>query len=119
MVIFVTLMVKSLRDTSKANKRMKLNDSNLQSDRRRLCLFVAFVAIILFFVEVSSGIFLSLNSWKMSTRQEIVSFQSLRAATTAFDLVLYVSYFAIFVLYCMMPKDIWRILVSVLVRSTV
>ena len=89
MVLFVTLMIKSLRDTTKATKRMKLNDSNLQSDRRQLSLLVAIVAIIVFCVEVSSGIFLSFSSWEMSTGQEIVSYQSLKTATTAFDLVLY------------------------------
>ena len=113
MVLFVTLMIKSLRDTTKATKRMKLNDSNLQSDRRQLSLFVAIVAIIVFCVEVSSGIFLSLSAWEMSTGQEIVSYQSLKTATTAFDLVLYVSYFAIFLLYCMMSKDIRRTMMSV------
>ena len=113
MVLFVTLMIKSLRDTTKKTKRMKLNDSNLKSDRRQLSLFVAIVAIIVFCVEVSSGIFLSLSAWEMSTGQEIVSYQSLKSATTAFDLVLYVSYFAIFLLYCFMSKDIRRTLVSV------
>ena len=113
MVIFVTLMIKSLRDTTKATKRMKLNDSNLQSDRRQLSLFVAIVAIIVFCIEVSSGIFLSFNAWEMSTGQEIVSSQSLKTAAIAFDLVLYVSYFAIFLLYCMMSKDIRRTLVSI------
>ena len=113
MVLFVTLMIKSLRDTTKATKCMKLNDSNLQSDRRKLSLFVAIVAIIVFCVEVSSGIFLSFNAWEMSIGQVIVSYQSLKTATTPFDLVLYVSYFAIFLLYCMMSKDIRRTLVSV------
>ena len=113
MVIFVSLMIKSLRDTSKVTKRMKLSDSKLQSDRRQLSLFVAIVAFVVFCVEVSSGIFLSLNAWEMSTGQEIVSYQSLKTATTAFDLVLYVSYFVIFLLYCLMSKDFRRILLSV------
>ena len=113
MVIFVTLMIKSLRDTTKATKRMKLNDSNLQSDRRQLSLFVAIVAIIVFCVEVSSGIFLSLNAWEMTMGQVIVSPQALNTAAIPFDLVLYVSYFIIFLLYCMMSKDIRRTMVSI------
>ena len=111
-VTFVTVMIKSLRDTSMATKRMNMTDSNLQSDRRQLSVFVAIIAIIVFCVEISSGIFLSLNAWEISTGQEIVSYQSLKAATIAFDLVLYVSYFAIFVLYCIMSKDIRRALLS-------
>ena len=113
MVVFVSLMIKSLRDTSKVTKRMKLSDSKLQSDRRQLSLFVAIVAFVVFCVEVSSGIFLSLNAWEMSTGQEIVSYQSLKTATTAFDLVLYVNYFAIFLLYCLMSNDFRRTLMSV------
>ena len=111
-VTFVILMIKSLRDTSMATKRMNMTDSNLQSDRLQLSVFVAIVAIIVFCVEISSGIFMSLNAWELSTGQEIVSYQSLKAASIAFDLLLYVSYFAIFVLYCIMSKDIRRTLVS-------
>ena len=112
MVIFVSLMIKSLRDTSKETKRMKLSDSKLQSDRRQLSLFVAIIAFVVFCVEVSSGIFLSLNAWEVSTGQVIVSYRSLKTATTAFDLILYVSYFTIFLLYCLMSKDFRMTLLS-------
>ena len=49
----------------------------------------------------------------MSTGQAIVSYFSLKAASPAIDLVLFVSYFSIFRLYCLMSEDFRRTLMSV------
>ena len=111
-VCFVFLMIKALRKTTQITIRMKLDDSKMYSDRRQLSLFVIIVAIIVFCVEMSSGIFLSFSAWGLSTGQIIFSYKSLKTASIALDLILYVSYFVIFLLYCLMSKEFRRAIMS-------
>ena len=104
-VSFVWLMINSLRKTARGTKRLKLQAAKLASNRLHLSIFVAIVAVIVVSVETSAGIFLSFNAWQITTGQKIFSYNSLKTASIAFDLVLYVSYFAIFLIYCLMSKE--------------
>ena len=104
-VSFVWLMINSLRKTACETKRLKLQAAKLASNRHHLSIFVAIVAVIVVSVEISAGIFLSFNAWQITTGQKIFSYNSLKTASIAFDLILYVSYFAIFLIYCLMSKE--------------
>ena len=104
-VSFVWLMINSLRKTARETKRLKLQAAKLASNRHHLSIFVAVVAVIVVSVETSAGIFLSFNAWQITTGQKIFSYNSLKTASIAFDLILYVSYFAIFLIYCLMSKE--------------
>ena len=101
---FVFLMIRSLRKITLATQRLQIEDSKSYSDRRQLSFYVAVVALIVFCVEISSGIFLSLNAWEITTGQKVISYQSLKSASVALDLILYVSYFSIFLIYCVMSE---------------
>ena len=104
-VSFVWLMINSLRKTARETKRPKLQAAKLASNRHHVSIFVAIVAVIVVSVETSAGIFLSFNAWQITTGQKIFSYNSLKTASIAFDLILYVSYFAIFLIYCLMSKE--------------
>ena len=105
-VCFVYLMIRELRKTTQ--KTMQMDDSKLSSDRRQLSVFVILVAIIVFCVEVSTGVFLCFSALGLSTGHEVFSYKSLKTASMALDLILYVSYFVIFLLYCLMSKEVRR-----------
>ena len=111
-VCFVFLMIKSLKHSTQMTKRMKLADSK-SSYRNHLSVFVVIVAVIVFCIEVSAGIFLAFNAWEISTGQEVFSYETLKTASIAFDLLLYISYFVIFLIYCLMSKDFRKTMMSV------
>ena len=105
-VSFVILMIRALRNATLKSKNISLEDGRLNSERRKLSLFVAAVALIVFCVEISSGLFLSINAWGLTTGHVLIPSESLKTASVAFDLILYLSYFAVFLLYCLMSKDL-------------
>ena len=106
MVIFVTSMIILMRKMTMRSMHMQTGDSKMYSERRQLSFFVAAIACIVFTVEMASGIFLSFNAWEITSGQKIFSYDSLRSASIAFDLILYVSYFTIFLIYCLMSEEI-------------
>lgn len=106
-LISVTFIVKSLRNTSRATKESRGHGPKLVSNWRQLSIvYVVVISTIVVFVEGSAGVFLSLNAWKVTTGNILVSYDSLKPASVAFDLILYVSYFVLFLLYCVMSKDL-------------
>ena len=104
-VIFVTSMIISMRKMTKRSVHMQTGETKMYSERRQLSLFVAAIACIVFAVEIASGIFLSINAWEITSGKKIFSYESLRSASIAFDLILYVSYVAIFLIYCLMSEE--------------
>ena len=105
-VSFVILMIRALRNATLKSKNLSLEDGRLNSERCKLSLFVAVVAFIVFCVEISFGLFLSVNVWELTTGHVLIPSESLKTASVAFDLILYLSYFAVFLLYCLMSKDL-------------
>ena len=113
LVSFVCLMVRKLQRTTIATAQTQITHSKVSSERRQLSMFVSVVAVIVFTIETSSGVFLSINAWSLSTGEEVISYESQKTASILFDLILYVSYFAVFLIYCLMSKDIRKSIVSV------
>ena len=105
MVIFVVLMIKALRSMKLATKHMHVTESKHQSQRRQLSVFVITISSIVICVEFSNAVFLSFHAWGISTGKVIFSFKSLKTASIGFDIVLYVSYFITFILYCLMSGE--------------
>ena len=101
-LIFVLSILKSLAKMKIATKDLRITASNQQSQRLRLSRFVVIIGTIVFCIEFSNAIFLSFNTWEISTGSSLLSYQDLKSASLGFDLALYLSYFLIFVLYCMM-----------------
>ena len=118
-VIFVTCMIISMRKVTMRSLSMQSGDSKMYTERRQLSLFVAAVAFIVFTVEMASGLFLSFNAWEITTGNKIFSYESLRSAAIAFDLILYVSYFIIFLIYCLMSEEIRNNILSLCLKMKV
>ena len=115
-VMFVFLMVKSLMKSDFILKETRVDSSRYQRQRRQLSVIVSVIALIVVVVEVSSGVFLSLYAWETTTGTAILSKQSFQLVAITFDIVLYVSYFAIFIIYCLMAKQMRKMLVSFCIR---
>ena len=96
-VIFVVLMVKVLWNVSVFSANTSL--TKRQTDRRQLTHFIVCVSGIVFGVELSNAIFLSFNAFKISTGISIFTYDVLKTASIGFDIVLYLSYFVIFLIY--------------------
>ena len=105
-VSFVILIIRALRNATLKSKNMSLEDGKRNSERRKLSLFVAVVALIVFCVGISSGLLLSFNALELTTGHVLIPSESLKTASVAFDLILYLSYFAVLLLYCLMSKDL-------------
>ena len=113
LLCFVYLLVRKLRHTTQITTRMQITGSKLSSKRRQLSIFVSVVALIVFTIEMASGVFLSFNAWSISTGDDIFSYESLKAASILFDLILYMSYFSVFLIYCLMSHDFKQTAMSV------
>ena len=107
-VSFVILMIRSLRKAALKMKSMNEADNKLNAVRRKLTFFVAtyIIALIVFYVETSSGLFLSFNAWELTTGQTLIPRAALKTAAVVFDLMFYISYFLVFLLYCLMSKEL-------------
>ena len=116
---FVKCMLISMGKVSMRSLGMQNEDSKMYTERRQLSLFMAAVAFIVFTVEMAAGLFLSFNGWEITTGNKIVSYESLRSAALAFDLILYVSYFVIFLLYCLMSEEIRNKILSLCLKMKV
>ena len=112
MMTFGLLLLKSLRKQNLATENNQLTVTKQQAARRRLSRFVIIVSSIVFCVELSNAIFLSFNAWEISTGTTVLSYESLKSASLGFDLVLYLSYFLIFILYCAMSGKFRETLTS-------
>ena len=112
-VVFVTLMVSRLHKKDHTLKQAGHDNLNVRIQRRQLSINVVVIALIVVGVELSSGIFLSFHAWGISTRHTVLSNETFQLAAFAFDIILYVSYFAIFVIYCLMSREIRKTAVSV------
>ena len=113
-IIFVVLMVKVLRNVSEFSANTRV--TKRQTDRRQLTRFIVCVSGIVFGVELSNAIFLSFNAFKISTGISIFTYDVLKTASIGFDIVLYLSYFVIFLIYCLMSHDFRIEVVSVFNR---
>ena len=113
LICFVYLVVRKLKQTMQATTRMQIDHPKLSSERRQLSMFVSIVALIVFSIEMASGVFLSFNAWSISTGDEVISYDSLKTASISLDLILYSSYFIVFLIYCLMSEDIRRTVISV------
>ena len=89
-VIFVTMMARELLKTD--SFLLQANDSAKTS------IIVIVIALIVVGVELSTGILMSLYALKISTGLFIVSFETFQLAAFAFDIILHVSYFVIFLM---------------------
>ena len=103
-VTFVSLMTVVLRKTKSVNNKVHLNKP--YKERRQASMFIASSSSLVFTVELSSAIFLSFNAWEISTGNVIFPYEILKAAAVGFDMILYISYFIIFLLYCFMSRDV-------------
>ena len=103
---FVILMIRSLQKATLKIKSMNEADNKLNTERRKLTFFVAIIALIVFCVETTSGLFLSFNAWELTTGQTLIPHAALKTAAVVFDLMLYISYFLVFLLYCLMSKEL-------------
>ena len=113
LVFLVYQMVRKLKHSTQNSLRMQIVYSKLSSDRRQLSIFVSIVALIVFSIEMASGVFLSFNAWNISTGDIVISYNTLKDVSISFDLILYLSYFAVFLIYCLMSKEIRRTATSV------
>ena len=107
-VSFVVLMIHSLRQAEIKTNNRNMAENTRNVERRKLTFFVAVIALIVVSVETSSGLFLCFNAWELTTGQTLITYDALKTASVAFDLILYISYFMMFVLYCLMSKDLRR-----------
>ena len=110
--IFVILMVKALKDISLTTKHLCMTATKRQLKRRKLSIFVIVTATIVFCVEISNAIFLSIDAWESSTSNFIFSHETLQNASLGCDFVLYLSYFVIFLIYCIMFQNIRQTVTS-------
>ena len=107
-VIFVILIVKVLIK-KKANI---ITSKTARSQRAQITSVIIVIALIAVSVEFSSGIFLSLCVWGASTGNVLFSFETMKSVAVVFDIVLYVSYFVIFLIYCLMSHEVRKVIVS-------
>ena len=108
MVAFVTctLMVRGLFKTDRFLLQTYKDNVKTRTDRRRLSVIVIIIALIVVSVELSTGVLMSLYALKFSTKLFIFSVETFQSIAFVFDIVLYVSYFVIFLIYCLMSKGI-------------
>ena len=111
-VCFVYLMLKSLKNMNVATKQMHVARTQRQLERRQLNIFVIVTSSVVFCIEATNAIFLSFNTSALSTGNNIFSYETLKAASLGFDVVLYLSYFLIFFIYCIMSHDFRHMFVS-------
>ena len=104
--IFVILLLKALMNISLTTKHLCMTATKRQLKRRKLSRFVIVTATIVFCVEISNAIFLSIDAWESSTSDVILSYETLQNASLGCDFVLYLSYFVIFLIYCFMFQNI-------------
>ena len=104
--IFVILLLKALMNISLTTKHLCMTATKRQLKRRQLSIFVIVTATIIFCVEISNAIFLSIGAWESSTSNVIFSYETLQNASLGCDFVLYLSYFVIFLIYCIMFQNI-------------
>ena len=105
---FVSLIVKTLIK----KKTNLVTSETARSQRAQITIIVIVIAIIAVSVELSSGIFLSLCVWGTTTGEFLFSYDTMKSIAVAFDLVLYVSYFVIFLIYCLMSQEVRRVIVA-------
>ena len=105
---FVSLIVKTLIK----KKTNAVTSETARSQRAQITIIVIVIAIIAVSVELSSGIFLSLCVWGTTTGEFLFSYDTMKSVAVAFDLVLYVSYFVIFLIYCLMSQEVRRVIVA-------
>ena len=105
---FVSLIVKPLIK----KKTNLVTSETARSQRVQITIIVIVIAIIAVSVELSSGIFLSLCVWGTTTGEFLFSYDTMKSVAVAFDLVLYVSYFVIFLIYCLMSQEVRRVIVA-------
>ena len=111
---FVVLMLKTFENMKLVAKHMQVTGTKQQSERRHLSRFVIVISSIVFCVEFSNALFLSFNAWEISTGSVLLTHETLKAASLGFDLVLYVSYFLMFTLYCTMSGKFRETLASLI-----
>ena len=99
-VIFVCLIVNEL-----VTKNTCLTSKTAKNQRVKISINVIFVALIVVGVEFSSAIFLSLCAWSLSTGNFVFSYETMKSTGVVFDIVLYVSYFVIFLLYILVSHE--------------
>ena len=104
--IFVILLLKALTNISLTTKHLCMTATKRQLKRRQLSIFVIVTATIIFCVEISNAIFLSIDAWESSTSDVIFSYETLQNASLGFDFILYLSYFVIFLIYCIMFQNV-------------
>ena len=102
LLVFVVLMLKGLWQTRRATKDEQLQGVKQLSERRRISRVVVVISSVVICVELSSATFLSFNVLEISKGSVIFRYETLKAVSLGFDLLLYISYFFIFVLYCFM-----------------
>ena len=83
-----------------------------KSQRAQITVIIVVIAMIAVSVELSSGIFLSLCVWGTSTGNFLFSFETMKSVAVVFDLVLYVSYFVIFLIYCLMSQEVRKAIIA-------
>ena len=116
MVAFVTLMVRGLLKTDRFLLQANKDNVKTRTDRRRLSAIVIIIALIVVGVELSTGVLMSLYALKFSTKLFIFSVETFQSIAFVYDIVLYVSYFVIFLIYCLMSKGIREKVTSIFVR---
>ena len=104
--IFVILLLNALKNISLTTKHLCMTATKRQVKRRQLSIFVIVTATIVFCVEISNAIFLSIDAWESSTSIVIFSYETLQNASLGCDFVLYLSYLVIFLIYCIMFQNI-------------
>lgn len=74
---------------------------------------VIVIALIVVAFEFSAGIVLAIYACGMSTGHQIFTYDYLKVASFAFDLILHISFVAMFLIYCLMSREIRKTTVSV------
>ena len=115
-VTFVTMMVREILKTDTILLQANKDNVKTRTDRRRLSVIVVIIALIVVGVELSTGMLMSLYALKISTKLFIISVETFQAVAFVFDIILYVSYFVIFLIYCLMSKGIREKVVSIFMR---
>ncbi|MES9906774.1 MAG: 7 transmembrane receptor [Sedimenticola sp.] len=106
LIVFTLGLTRALSVSNKSLKAMKIVDSNREKQRRSLSIVVLLTAGIVCAVESSMGIILCLNSIRISTGINFVSYETVKMALVGIDIVVYFSYFFIFSIYCLMSHGI-------------
>lgn len=112
--VFVSLMVRALINKH-VNKPYTVN-KKLQSQRNQLSMVVIVIALIVVVFELSAGIVLAIYACGMSTGHQIFTYDYLKVASFAFDLILHISFVAVFLIYCLMSREIRKTTVSVFIQ---